>query len=284
MSDKPGGIKSTRKHKRKPAKKKEPELPHDALVLWKNPDKVEAYQLGDAPWMPFNTTRVLLSGVPGVGKSSVIRNILERVKPRFTSIHLVHLDSEGQHEYDYLFGLCPNVYIYGPKEIPSLANIDDPDGELDNDGDDNEDDTNESSTSSSGGRSPKAERPCLILDEITSDVLTPEGRTRLERHLGFTATHRSCPIFMSIQNLMAVQPKCRRLFDWYCLWRGPDREAHRVAASKAGIDLSLLDGLFSLCKTRYDFITTDCSRPPDDPYRYRLNLIEPIEVQRSSND
>lgn len=231
--------------------------------------------------MPFNTTRVLLSGVPGVGKSSVIRNILERVTPKFTSIHLVHLDAVGQHEYDYLYDLCPSVYVYGPKEYPSLHNIDDPDGELDSDSD------GESSGDSDGDkRSPKAERPCLIMDEITSDVLSPEGRTRFERMLGFAATHRNMPVFVSIQNMMAIQPKCRRLFDWFCLWRGPDREAHKVASSKAGVDMDIMNGLFDLCKSRFDFITVDCSRPPDDPYRYRLNLISPIEIVEgdSSND
>lgn len=275
MSHKVSGKKSRCKHKR-PAKKKEPELPHDALVLWKNPDKVEPYRLGEAPWMPYNTTRVLLSGVPNVGKSSVIRNILERVKPQFTAVHLVHLDAEGQTEYDYLYNICPAVYVYSPKEYPSIANIDDPDAELSG----SEDDESESDED----RSPKAKRPCLIMDEITSDVLTPEGRCRFERMLGFGATHRNMPIFVSIQNMMAIQPKCRRLFDWFCLWRGPDREAHKVAASKAGIDMALLDGLFDLCKTRYDFICVDCSRPPDDPWRYRLNMIEPIEICRSSPD
>jgi hypothetical protein len=57
--------------------------------------------------------------------------------------------------------------------------------------------------------------------------------------------------------------------------------ASTMAATRAGIPKGMLEDLFQLCQGRHDSIWIDTTKPPDDEYKYRLNMLEPITASEA---
>jgi hypothetical protein len=138
--------------------------------------------------------------------------------------------------------------------------------------------------SSSGSESEEAitgdysSSPLVIVDECTDDTLPADSKHRLERLLNYCSTHRNTSVICSIQSALSLPPRARRAFDHYALWPQPDKSASTMAATRAGIPPGMLQDLFGLCTDRHDSIWVDTTRPQDDSYRYRLNMLWPIRA------
>lgn len=247
--------------------------PTDGLVIFPNPEKSNRFKLGDEEFMPMSSSRILLSAMPGCGKRNVILNIIYRMKPKPTHVHLVHCDP-STIEYDCLGDLGIPFSIYSPSEFPTLENIENPNGgEL---GDPDDEDAEEDADDDK----PILSNPLVIVDECTHDQLGTHGSSRFERMVNHVCTHRNTTLICSIQSLINIPPKARRGFNHLVLWKQADKSVNQMAAVRAGVPYDMLCDLFELLKTKYDFIWIDLDQDIDNPWRFRLNMISPISIIR----
>lgn len=233
--------------------------PSDTLVIYDNPEKRGRVRLGEESYMPHATSRILLSAMPGCGKRNLIFNILHRMRPPPSVVHLVHHDPHCT-EYNSIIDMGIPLIMYSPDNMPTLENIDKPFG------DEAEDEKR------------PLDNPLIIIDEVTNDSLGKIGSHRFERLVNHACTHRNATLICSIQSLMSIPPKARRGFNHFALWKQADKQLNKLVADRASIKPETLEDLFGLCHDKHDFIYVDLDSPHDDQWRYRLNFIEPITI------
>jgi DNA polymerase III delta prime subunit len=251
------------------------------LLVFDNPDKKGHRRAGPhdaAPNWPF---RLLLSGPPGSGKRNMLLNLIfQLLDPPPSAIHIVHYAPDTT-EYDVLEDLGIPIMFYDVQDFPCAENLSKPEEPRIGEHDPLVDPDNEP-VAASEARSDWGASPLVIIDEVTADTLSPENKHRLERLLNYCSTHHNTSVAYSIQSAMSVPPPSRRAFDHYCLWKQHDSAVDAMIASRAGVPPSLLHELFdSLCKIPHDCIWIDSTRPADDPYRFRLNMLSPISFHES---
>lgn len=238
--------------------------PEDAIIVFPNPEKGVKVRLGMEEYMPMSSSRILLSGLPGVGKRNVILNLVHRMKPSPSCVHLVHCDPTTI-EYDCLSEMDIPMLVYEPGDFPTIKNIE---SGIDNEVPDEK----------SPEESAPLDNPLVIIDEITTDQLGRIGQHRFERLVNHVATHRNCTVICSIQSMLNIPPKCRRAFNHFALWKQADHAVDQMAAGRSGISYEVLRDMFGLCQNQHDFIWIDLDSGHDSPWRYRLNFISPIIV------
>ena len=93
------------KPKKERKKKHLPHIPKEIIPI-RCADKVgvekntpeRAHDIGNFP----SPARILLLGSCGVGKSTLIKNLILHARPRFQEVYLIHEDADATHEYDDL--------------------------------------------------------------------------------------------------------------------------------------------------------------------------------------
>lgn len=248
-----------------------------ALLIFENPDKKGTRPSGDDPAMPRWPFRLLLAGPPGVGKRNMLLNLLFRLNPPPSAVHIVHYDPDTP-EYQVVEELGVPMYYYSAEDFPTAENLENPDpvpvGDTAND-------DLEDAEPLDDGEAGKC--PLVIIDEITEEQLGKDGKARLERLMNYGSTHKNTSVCYSIQAVTNVPPKARRAFNQFCLWPQPDEGATNMAATRAGVPPAMLKELFGLCTDRHDSIWVDCDQPPDSPLRFRLNFLTPITAEEAVN-
>jgi hypothetical protein len=243
----------------------------DCLIIFPNPEKGNKFRLGLEYYMPMSSSRILLSGLPGSGKRNVILNIIHRMKPKPSVVHLVHCDDQTI-EYDCISDSGIPLIVYNPSDFPTLKNIEEPDADYGDRDDKSDDDM----------RTP-LQNPLVIVDEVTTDQLGKVGAHRFERLVNHVATHRNTTVLCSIQSLINIPAKSRRAFNHIALWKQADKAVDQMAAVRSGIPYDTLRDFFGLCRSPYDFIWIDLDSDHDSPWRYRLDFISPIIINRNSD-
>lgn len=244
--------------------KKQRKKESDAYFIYKNPEKKALVRMGEERYMPNATSRILLSGLPGVGKRNLILNIIDRMDPPPSCVHLVHIDPLTT-EYDHVAARVP-VLMYSPEDFPTISNIENPFESSDNENDAGEDSEEKKETLG----------PLVIVDEITTDQLGKEGAARFERLVNYGCTHRDTTLICSIQSLLNLPPKVRRAFNCFALWKQNDEQLNKIVSNRCGIHMDFLESLFQLCQSKYDFIFIDTDEERESEWRYRLNWMYPI--------
>jgi hypothetical protein len=251
-------------------------LDHDKVIIFKNPDKKTRVRLGPEDYMPYNGSRILLSGPPNSGKRNLILNIIYRMQPRPSAIHIVHNDPYTT-EYDILSDLNIPIFIYGPQDMPDKTNI--------VEAIDIEEGMDEQILNDTNNKNKQLSvNPIIIVDEITHDNLNNICRHRFERIVNEICTHCNTLLLCSIQSLLNIGPKCRRGFNQYILWRQCDDQLNKLIANRTSMKPEILDDLFKLCSSNFDNITIDLDSDRDSEWRYRLNYIYPIEFILSTDN
>ena len=222
----------------------------DSLLVFANPDKVGAgAKSGAAPYMPFWPFRFLLCGPPHSGKRNAALNVIVRLDPPPSHIHIIHADTDTK-EYEVLQTISPTT-MYSPDDPPNFSEL---------------------STETDGSPG----RPLVIIDEIATKTLPKHSREALQALLGYGSTHKNTSVVCQYQNLTSIDPMMRRCFNLFALWPHVDDAVVNLAAHRVGVPPEEMTELLSLCKKPTDFIVVDISRAPSDPYRFRLNLMMPI--------
>jgi len=234
----------------------EEELDKDKLIIFNNPEKRGVTRLGIEEYMPNATSRILLSSMPGSGKRNLIFNIIHRMKPPPSCVHLVHHDP-STIEYNPILDMGIPLIVYDAEDMPTFKNIENP---FDED------------------EPPALNNPLIIVDEITTDSMGKKGSHRFERLVNHACTHKNATMICSIQSMMNIPPKARRGFNHYAIWKQADKRLNNIIADRASIRPETLEDMFELCKDKYDFIYVDLDSPHDSQWRYRLNFIEPIMI------
>lgn len=246
-------------------------------VIFENPEKKDRRRLGPWVYMPYSTSRILLSGLPGVGKRNLILNMIHKMDPYPSCIHVVHIDPLTS-EYDALGELGIPVLIYSPEDFPTAGNIEEPEEES------GEGEESGESEGSEGEEKKKVGSPLVIVDEITTDQLGRVGAARFERLANYVCTHRDTTLICSIQSMMSIPAKVRRAFNHFALWRQNDGILNKMIAGRCGVGMDFLEDLFSLCKNKHEFIYIDLDEGPDSVNRYRLNWMYPIVVSEGVSE
>ena len=233
--------------------------PPDVMMIYPNPEKKGAVRLGLDEFMPMVTSRILFSGPPGVGKRNAMLNLVARIVPPPSRVHLVHHDPTTE-EYDILGEWGIPVTMYSPDDFPTLKNIE----ELDSDDDED---------------SYKALRnPLVIVDEVTADILGKKGCSRFERMVNHACTHRNTTLLCSIQSAASIPAIVRRGFNHFVLWKQPDEMLNKILARRTSVSPETMSDLFMLIKDPHEFIWIDLDSPIDSDWRYRLGMMNPIKV------
>lgn len=246
---------------------------HNEYIIYENPEKEPPYRLGKGEYMPFNTTRLLMSALPGSGKRSLALNLIFEMDPKPKKIMIVHHDTDTI-EYDILGNIgCP-IEFYDVSNFPTKENLIIDDSEES----DSEKSDSEKSHDMEQLHDSTANGYVLIIDEITADSLDKTNRARFERAINWMATHMNVFIICSIQSLMSIPVKARRGFSMFAIWKQNDDMLNTLTAQKAGVSVDMLKSMFSLLHTRYEFITVDTMRSADDPFRFAFCLKSPIII------
>lgn len=256
---------------------------HSPYIIFPNPEKGERRRLGPEPYMPYSSSRILLSAMPNCGKRNLILNIIYHMNPLPTVCHIVHCDPLTV-EYDCLGEMGIKVIMYDPSDFPTLKNIEEPE-ETDSDNSEDSENAAESADENEEKENKKATSPqntLVIVDECTADQLGKLGSHRLERMVNHICTHRNTTLICSIQSLVNIPPKARRGFNHLVLWKQADKMVNQMSALRASISNDMLEDLFRLCESKYDFIWIDLDESHDSPWRYRLNFYEPITIVRTA--
>jgi hypothetical protein len=259
---------------KEPQKAPDAAAPPRALLVFQNPDKLGARASGPDDAMPGWPFRILFSGPPGCGKRNLLLNVVFRLRPLPSSIHVVHYDADTR-EYEELETLGRPIYYYTPADFPTIDNITNPDPPpIGDTADSPEEDPLQVPEDNLGSD------PLVIIDEVTDDVLpNAEMKQRFERLMNYGSSHRNCSVMCSIQSLVNIPAKCRRGFNHFCLWKQPDETASALAANRAGVPVAMLRELFEgLCTDPHDSIWVDTTKHPDSPWRLRLNFLWPIRA------
>lgn len=252
----------------------------DGIIVFPNPEKKARFRLGLEEYMPMSSSRILLSGRPGSGKRNVILNILHRMKPAPSVVHLVHCDP-STIEYNCINEAGIPLIVYSADNFPTLENIDHPDIVEQPRAEESESSSEDSGCVASrcSEEPTPLQNPLVIVDEITSDQLGKIGASRFERLVNHIATHRNTTVICSIQSMLNIPPKARRAFNHFALWKQADKAVDQMAASRSGIPPDVLRDMFELCRNPHDFIWVDADSGHDSPWRYRLNFISPITIE-----
>ena len=218
-------------------------LPRKLLFI-KSSDKnhVETWTRNRDP-LDIPGMRAVLIGKPGVGKTTVIKNMLLRTqqsdKP-YKKIYILHCDPLAS-EYDdigaeVLDELPPNEFWLESNREKSL----------------------------------------VILDDISFANLSKEQKTRLDRLCGMISTHCNVSIACLNQSFFSVDPIVKKCANLFCIWRPNDLDELNLIARRCGYKKDTFVELFSdLILNDADSLMID--QTAKSPYKLRRNGYEIIK-------
>ena len=250
MSDNDEYEKRPRRKNRKP--KMTPPL--KTIQAIRNPDKV-----GTEAWNPKRAknianfpspSRILLLGPCGVGKSTLIKNLIIHQRPRFKEVYLIHQDAGVTGEYKDLE--CTD-------ELNEVPGIDfwDYDG-------------------------PFVKR-AVIVDDLELTSANKERLKNLAIMFRYASTHKGLTIYFAHQSFFDVMPLVKKMANVYVLWKPRAYNEIHMIENRCGLKKDTLKTLFKTVATKHrDSICVDLTE--NSPAKLRLNIWNKITSQSESED
>lgn len=232
----------TRRKKRLPMAPKE-------IVPIRNPDKIgaehwtpeRAHDIGNFP----APARIVLLGPCGVGKSTLIKNLIMHQRPRFKEVILIHEDAGTTKEYIDL------------ECTAELADVPPLDYWLQNEG--------------------HHVKRAVIVDDLELTSAHKERRKNLAILFRYVSTHRSMTIYFGHQSTFDVPPLIRKMANVWIIWKPRARTELTTVEDRTGMPPGSLHNLFDTVATGHrDSITIDLSE--GSPAPLRLNVFQPLEL------
>ena len=234
------------KEVRRRKKKRIPRAPKEIVPI-RCADKVgaerwtpERKDIGNFP----SPARILLLGSCGVGKSSLIKNLIIHARPRFEEVYLIHEDAHATKEYD---DLEPTDKF---DEVPPLEfwNYDG-----------------------------KYKKRAVIVDDLEQTAANKERLKNLAIMFRYASTHKGLTIYFAHQSFFNVMPLIKKMSDVIILWKPKARNELSMIENRCGLEDGTLKELFKTIATKHrDSITIDLKEASPAPIR--LNVWTPIDL------
>jgi len=234
----------------KPKKeRKKKHLPHvrNEIVPIKCADKVgverwtpDRLDIGNFP----SPARILLIGECGVGKSTLIKNLIIHARPRFEEVYLVHEDAEYTKEYD---DLEPTEKF---NDVPPLEfwNYEGP-----------------------------HKKRAIIFDDVEMTTANRERLKNLAIAFRYASTHKGLTIYFAHQSFFNIMPLIKRMADVIIVWKVKARNELGLIENRVGLPDGTLRELFKNVATKHkDSICIDLKE--NSPAPLRLNVWQEIEI------
>ena len=215
-------------------KKLKVRLPNKIIPI-DNPDKAfhEKWYERRNPLNIPHPFRCVALGPPNVGKTTIVKNVILRAKPKFEEIFVIHCDPNYTLEYD-------DVGAQMLEEIPP------PDWW-------------------EGQR-----KSLVVLDDLEYKGMSKQERRALDRLYGFVSTHKNISVILCSQDAFNVPPIVRRCSNLFILWKSHDIDSMATVARKSGLTAFQLKNMFNtMAPGQKDSIWIDSTE--GSPYKLRIN-------------
>lgn len=191
--------------------------------------------------------RALCFGPPNVGKTTVVKNILIRAKPKFKQVYVIHCDGNYTKEYDDLGdGMEMLDEIPAPNEWEGI------------------------------------DKTLVVIDDLELKSLNKIQKRNLDRLFGYCSTHKNISIILNSQDAFNIPPIVRRCSNMFVLWRSNDMDSMYNICRRSGIRKKMFLELFENVIVNYhDSLWLDST--VNTPYPIRKNGFEIIKKKKMIN-
>jgi ABC-type cobalamin/Fe3+-siderophores transport system ATPase subunit len=240
--------KKERKHKKKKLGKAKKEIQRI-----NNPDKI-----GSETWNPKRAknlanfpspSRILLLGPCGVGKSTLIKNLIMHQRPMFQEVYLIHEDAGVTGEYADLE--CTAEFA----EVPDIEfwNYDGP-----------------------------FRKRAVIVDDLELVSANKERLKNLAIMFRYASTHKGLTIYFAHQSFFDIMPLIKKMSNVYILWKPRSSSEITMIENRTGIKKNTLRDLFKTTATGHrSSICIDLTE--NSPAKLRLDIWKKITQEGDSD-
>lgn len=206
---------------------------YEKPILFKMKDKLdhEKWNPKRSPWNVIAPWRGIFMGVPGCGKTTMILNILARMKPHPKRVTIIHPD-ENSKDYDLVD--CEKF-----TEIPDLEYFSECPGD----------------------------KQVVVIDDIELKTIGRSELSKLGRLFGYISTHKNVTCLLTSQDPFSIPAQVRRNCNVFVLWKSRDLNALSMLSNRIGLSADELKDLFSKFEDPRDCLVIDDTLKTPYPLR-----------------
>ena len=182
--------------------------------------------------------RCVIFGNPNTGKTTKVKNIILRTKPKFKKIFVIHIDGEYTKEYN-------DIKAHILNQIPS------PDDKI------------------FCGKY----KTLLILEDLEYKFLNKQELRNLDRLFGYVSTHKNVSCVSIAQDGFNIPPCVRRMSNIWVLGPSNDKDSIKQISRKCGLTSKFVENVYKNHITD-NFKSLWIDNTKDTPYPLRLNGFE----------
>ena len=149
--------------------------------------------------------RCVLTGLPNMGKTSAIFNILARIDPPFEQLYLLHCD-ESTSEYDDHFTRLTGV---PPPDFWDCKT-----------------------------------KTAVVIDDVDLKKLPKDEKSNLNRLLGYVSTHKNVSVFVTCQNYFDLPECVKKCSNFFVIYKPNDLDSLGVIGRRVGLRKKKLEAIY----------------------------------------